>query len=203
MAATTYKVVTRHTKTMLRDFVKFRNRITAPTMTFRFVMLSACFYTFGLIVLKDRTSTPAIVSYVLGTLLLGFGLFRSTIGANKLAKVDKHYQEQNDITFSFGTGGFTVESGSEEDAHFRYSDVDLSYKDAVYYYIGTKNSDLFLLPKADFIEGGEEGFEEFMNRKTGVTMQMTKLPWKVKLAILMQARDMAYDEHQQKKKNKK
>ena len=199
---TKFKVVTKHTKQILLDFIAFRNQIRAPRATFQLVMMGACFYTLTLIVLPEKLYTAAVILAIIGTLFVAFAFGRKYISFAQLKKVDKHYEVQDEIVFDFGNGGFDVVDELNGIQHYRYSDVDILYKDKKYYYIGTKMDDLFLIAREEFVVGDSEEFEEFIERKTSEKVRLTKLPLKQQIQILFQARDIAYEERKRKREEK-
>ena len=200
---TKFKVVTKHTKQVLLDFIAFRNQIKAPRATFQIAMMGMCFYTLTLIVLPEKYYTAAIILAVIGTLFMALAFGRKYISLAQLKKVDKHYEVQDEIVFEFGNGGFDVIDELNGTQHYRYSDVDVLYKDKKYYYIGTKEDDLFLIARNEIVAGSAEEFEGFIARKTGVKVKLTKLPLKEQIEMLFQARDIVYEERKKKKEEKK
>ena len=200
---TKFKVVTKHTKQVLLDFIAFRNQIKAPRATFQIAMMGMCFYTLVLILLPEKYYTASIVCAVLGTLLMAFAFGRKYISLSQLKKVDKHYEAQDEIVFEFANGGFDVNDELNGKQHYRYSEVNAFYKDKKYFYIGTDKDDLFLISREEFVLGDVEKFEGFIAGKSGEQAKLTKLPFKKQIEILFQARDIAYEERQRKKEEKR
>ncbi|MEF9916677.1 MAG: YcxB family protein [Lachnospiraceae bacterium] len=200
-----YKVVTKHTKEALEDFVKFTCRIKSPKATYRFCVIAGGFLLLAMF-LKDRP-VGMIGCGGVGLAILLFAFTRHKIGLRKLMKTDDNYKNQSEMEFIFGQSGFTVANPRGGEAvSYKYGDIVQSFKDNKNYYISV-NDELFLLPYRDFKLGNNLDFAEFIHGKTGKIMILTKLTWKQKLENFNLARDVVNEEHEKKmaakKENKK
>lgn len=196
-----YRVVTKHTKKVLEDFVKFTYRVNHPKTTFRLGLLAGCFVLLAMF-LGDG-STGMWVCVAIAAVILLFAFFRHKIGLVKLMKQDDNYKKQSEIEFAFYQRGFAVSNPKEaEPIQYKYGEIAAGYKDDKNYYINVEE-ELFLLPYRDFELGSAKTFGEFICAKTGKDMVLIKLTWKEKIETFKNARNLLNEEHEKKKAGKK
>lgn len=200
-----FEVKTTHTKKVLEDFIKFTYKIKYPRVTKNLLILAACFAAFAYF---TRGSVGMYIFIVLAVLFAGFALNRHRISFNKLAKVDKNYQNQSEIHLVFGESEFHIENvdlGQNE--RVKYAEISFVYIDDDNYYININNEDLQILPKSDFVLGDAIQFYDFLSDKTGQSIRPLHIPWKIRIRMMMEYRDVRAEEikkrQEEKKKNKK
>ena len=197
-----YEVKTKHTKKVLEDFIGFTYRVKHPQTTFMIVVFAICFYTLTYIIFP-KSLIAAIIFAVLGTFILVFAFTRKKIAASKLAKNDKNYQEQNEIIFVFGEKEFTVQDADNAGPQsIRYSQVAYIYENNYYYFVSVDNEMIHMIPKADFTVGDARLFGDFIARKSHQNIIPTYIPWKKRIQLMMEYRDMRYDARQAERKKK-
>lgn len=196
-----YEVKTKHTKKILEDFIKFTYRIKYPRVTTNLLILSACFAAFAYF---TRGSVGMYIFIVLAVLLAGFTLSRHRISFKKLAKVDINYQNQSEIHVIFGESEFHIENADlSQNARIKYPEISYVYVDDNNYYISINNEDLQLLPKADFVLGDPVQFYDFLSNKTGQPIRPLYIPWKVRIRMMMEYRDIRAEEAKKRQEEKK
>lgn len=199
-----YEVKTKHTDKVLKDFIRFWYKMKSPGKTLMIVVFGICFYTLAYI---SRDKLPVVITCViLGTAVIIFAFARLKIIFRKLAKNDPNYQKQSDIDFVFGEREFTIEDGeSEKPERVKYGEIAYIYTDNEYFYISINNEMVHLLPKKDFIRGTAEEFYNFITGKTEKDIMPLSIPWKTRLRLMMEYRDLQAEEikRQQEEKKKK
>ena len=200
-----YEVKTTHTQKVLEDFIKFTYRIKYPRVTTHLLILSACFAAFAYF---TRGGVGMYIFIVLAVLLAGFTLNRHRISFRKLAKVDKNYQNQSEIHLVFGESEFHIENiDLDQNERITYAEISFVYVDDNNYYISINNEDLQLLPKSDFVLGDPTQFYDFLSDKTGQPIRPLYIPWKVRIQMMMEYRDVRAEQvkkrQEEKKKNKR
>ena len=192
-----YKVETRHTRQVLKDFIKFTYKVKNPRASLRLYTLSGCFFVLAA-ALKGLT-TQMIIFAAIGIALFLFTLFRHEIAISKLAKNDPNYQNQSDIIFSFGMNGFVIENKTiTSEEKLKYSQVTDFYRDTRNYYIGVNNEELHILPHLDFKLGKENEFAAFMKARTNKEVTELKFSLKEKLKRVRAEMRLAEDQHDQR-----
>lgn len=197
-----YEVTSKHTKEVLKDFIKFTYKVKYPKMTYRLSLLAGCFILLA-VAFRDIPVGSGICG-VIGFLVLIFTFNRHVIAAMKLAKVDRNYKNQSEIRFKFGPGGLAVEN-PEEDAtvNARYSEISDIYKDKRNFFVAVNNEEVYVLPYADFKIGNTETFEEFLLVKTRKEMRDLNLPLMERLKRTNESRKRMEREHDEKLAEKK
>lgn len=165
-----YEVETRHTRKVLKAFIRFSNRIKSPFMTARLLCLSLCFYTLSYIAGERR-------GFMLGFLCLGvfvtaFALVRGELAFLKLSREDKEYRENAALFFRFGEEGITLKIQGEEPSPIGYKEISFIYEDRESFYISVGNERVYLLPKKDFTKGRAQEFGGFLKEKTGKEIKL-------------------------------
>lgn len=200
-----YQIVTKHTKQMLRDFARFTHRIKTPYATYRLCVLGVGFLL--LVPFFRGTLYLRILLAVLGILTIIFAFARHRIAARKIAKYDKYYQNQTEITFLFGHAEFLIQTkDDEQDMHIQYGEITRTYKDKRNYYLWVNDEDVQILPRADFVTGTEEAYEAFITQKTSREMIPLSLPLRTRLRRMNATRkqiEMLHDEKIKKKKEER
>lgn len=205
-----YKVMTKHTRQMLRDFVRFTYRMNHPKATFRFCVLGVGFWVLAPF-FKGSMQTRILVS-AFGALIIIFAFTRHLIAAAKLEKNDEYYQKQTEITFLFGHAELLVQIGDDKqeiqemheihEIHIKYGEISHAYKDKRNYYLWINNEDVQILPRASFGEN-EEAYEAFMSQKMGKEIVSLSLPLGKRLTRMNEARKEAERLHDEKIAKKK
>ena len=196
-----YKVVTKHTRQMLRDFVRFTYQMNHPKATFQFCILGTGFWVLAPF-FKDNMRT-SIVLGMIGAMMIVFAFTRHLIAAAKLAKNDAYYQNQTEITFLFGHAELLIQTGDDKkEMHVKYGEVSYAYKDKRNYYLGINNEDVQILPRAGFA-GNEEAYEAFMRQKIGGEIVSLSLPLRKRLSLMNETRKQAEKMHDDKIAKKK
>lgn len=199
-----YEIKTKHTKKVLEDFINFTYKIKYPRVTFNIVVMGSCFLVFAYLL---RGGVVMYVSIAIGLAFLVFALLRKKIGVAKLAKVDKNYQTQSEIRIVFGESEFYIENpDAEQKQRIKYGEISYIYGDDSYYYISINNEDLQLLAKTDYTLGDPAEFYNFISNKTNLPIRPITIPWKMRIQLMKEYRDLkadAYEKEQtEKKKNK-
>lgn len=195
-----YKAVTKHTKQMLRDFVRFTYRMQYPKSTFRL-----CVFGTGMWVLTPFFKGDMLLRIlfaVLGGVIVVFALTRHLIAANRLAEHDEYYQKQTEITFLFEEKEFSIQTGSDT-VHMKYAEISQVYKDKRNYYLWINNEDVQVVPRIDFVTGDEQAYETFISQKINEEVQPLYLPLRKRLSLMNEARKQAEKLHDEKIKKKK
>lgn len=196
-----YEVNTVHTEKTLESFVKFTFKMMHPATTFSLAMMGICFYTLTFLGRNTLGKVTLIVLLLLGTFFVLFAFNRYRFGVAKLKKSDPNYIEQTNIKYVFGEKEFIIED-AEGVQHRKYGEVPYMYFDDDYLYVSVNNEMMHLLPRKGFVLGSEGNFQKFLEDKTGKHFIPVKLPWKTKIKLMLEYRDLKYEERQ-KKKNKK
>lgn len=202
-----YEVKTKHTEEVLKDFVKFSHRMKSARAPVKMTMLAMCFF---MLAYAFQGMIQTYIFAALGVLVVILMLSTRRIAFGKLAKNDKNYQNQSEIDFVFGHSAFMVKNPEEElRDNIKYGEVTVMYKDDKYYYLNVNNQELFMLPRTDFVLGEADTFEEFLTEKTGKQVNVTKVPWKVRVAMAKaqiaeqdEIKQKAWEERKKAKKQK-
>lgn len=191
-----YEVHTKHTRQVLEDFIDFTYKVKYPRVTMNLIIMAGCLGVFAFIL---RGGTAMYVFGALALAVLGFALLRKRIGVSKLAKADQNYQRQSVIQLKFGESEFRIQNEDEgQDQKVRYTEVSYIYGDNHYYYISIDNEDLQVIPKGDFILGDHTSFYDFISDKTGCPVLPTSVPWKVRIQMMKDYRDVMAEERDKK-----
>lgn len=199
-----YEVKTKHTDKVLKDFIKFRYKMKSPGRTAMIIVFGICLYTLAYMS-KDRLAV-AVPCVVLGTIIIIFAFARLKIIFSRLAKNDPNYQKQSDIVFVFGEKEFTIEDGeSAKPERVSYGEIAYLYVDKEYFFVSINNEMVHLLPKRDFVLGTADGFYDFISDKTQKDILPLSIPWKTRIRLMMEYRDVKAEEmrRQQDEKKKK
>lgn len=197
-----YKVRSKHTKEVLKDFIKLSYKVKNPRTGLLLCLFAGCF--FILAVAFKTVPSAAWTCGIIGALILIFAVARHYIAFAKLASVDENYKNQTDICFTFGQGGFTVENAEHQGIEDeRYGEISGCYKDKRNYFIAMNNEELYVLPFGDFNMGDPVEFEKFLCDKTKKQVIATKMPLRERIRIMNTMRKAAEVEQDRKIKEKK
>ena len=196
-----YEVVTKHTRQVLRDFVRFTYQMNHPKATFRLCVFGVGFWVL-IPFLQDNLQACMLLG-ILGAMVIVFAFTRHLIAATKLEKQDECYQNQTDITFLFGHAKLLIQIGDDKkEMHVRYGEISHVYKDKRNYYLWINNEEVQLLPRASFA-GNEEAYEAFMRQKIGGEIVSLSLPLRKRLSRMNEVRKQAEKMHDEKIVKKK
>lgn len=207
-----YKVITKHTDQVLKDFISFTYKVRGGGTVVKLVLFAGCFLILA-VAFKDVPVT-AVICGIVGVLLLVFIFARRYIAFAKLSEADDNYKNQSEIHFTFGHSGFVVEN-KEEDVprDGKYGEISGWYKDDRNYFIAMNNEELYVLPYTDFTQGDAVQFEQFITDKVKREVIPLKLPFRERMRRINEARKLTEAEHdrkamelrekQKQKKNKK
>lgn len=160
-----YVVYTRRDVAMMKTFIRFSNRVRHPRAGMNMFILGALLIALP-IANKGIAMTGAIISYVMGALLLGIALFRTSISV-MMMKNNPELHENEELIYQFGNSGIRVErNGKVENMGF-YKTVYRVWEDEKHFYIGLDSEDLLVLPKMNFTEGDPATFRDFILEKSG------------------------------------
>lgn len=197
-----YKVATRHTKQVLKDFIKFTYKVKNPKANLRLYTLAGCFFVIS--AAYRELKTEMIVCASLGILILLFTFFRHEIAFFRLAKSDPNYKQQSEIIFSFDMGEFAIQTdGIVSPEKLKYSQITSFYKDSRNYYIGINNEELHILPYSDFQLGNVKEFSAFIKGKVKKEVVELKVPLKEQIRHGREAMKLAEKQHDQRIAEKK
>ena len=196
-----YEANTVHTEKTLEDFVKFTFKISHPATTFSLTMMGICFYTLTFLGRNTLSRVTLTILLLLGTFFVVFAFNRYRFGVSKLKQSDPNYINQTNIKYVFGEKEFTIED-AEGLQHRKYGEIPYMYADDEYFYISVNNEMMHLIPRRSFILGSESDFYKFFQEKTGKNFVPVRIPWKTKIQLMMQYRDMKYEERQRQKQQK-
>ena len=172
-----YRVKTKHTKELLKEFVKFSFRVNHPKTTLRLFVIGVGFLIIGTGI--ERGSLAMWMCLVIGILLCIFAFARHHIGVMQLKGNDEIYQNDWEVDTSFLDGEIRIKNSGETKGFSKsYKEVAALYMDENNYYIGIEGDNLYPLPRKCFVEGKQEEFENFIKKKTG--QKMMYVPFRMK-----------------------
>lgn len=200
-----FKVVMKHTKEVLMDFIQFDNRIRHPMAKVHLSVMGVGFLVLGIML---RESLPAM--FVFG----GFGLLwlvilvtRKRIAFAKLSVQDEDYINQTETEFTFGQKEIEITNPSwDEKMHVQYSELNAIYEDDTYFYLSRNNEELYLLQFNSFVMGEAVNFRGFLEDKTEKNWIPTKLGFKERVKLMNANRkemDRLHDENIRKQREEK
>lgn len=197
-----YRIVTRHTEQVLKDFIRFTYRVRHPRAGFQLWMMGIGFVV--LAIFLPGEILPRILCGAIGALLILFACTRHLIAFSKLAAGDRLYQEQKMIELEFGQAEFTInEHEGEGLRHIKYSEINKLYVDKRNYYLLLHNEELQVLPFADMTDGEGKQFEEFIHYKTGEECKHLDLPLRERIVAINRERKRIEQEHDKRIQEKK
>lgn len=106
-----YRVKTKHTKELLKEFVKFSFRVNHPKTTFRLFVIGVGFLIIG--TGMERGSLAMWMCLVIGILLCIFSFARHHIGVMQLKGNDEIYQNDWEVDTSFLDGEIRIKNSGD------------------------------------------------------------------------------------------
>lgn len=204
-----YEVDTKHSKEMLYRFIDFDYKQRHARIPMHLIVFGMCCFTVAALLYRHYGEIGSSIPWIcVGILLVLLVFLRRPIAFLKLSTQDENYEKQNVIRFHFGHSEWTVKN-EDQISRIQYSEISGLYKDKKYYYISTKENELFLLPFQDFVKGEFKTFQEFVEQKSSKQTHDMALPFKEKykrkLAQIKanQAKaDEAWEEQRQRNREK-
>lgn len=197
-----YEVTSKHTKEVLKDFIKFTYKVKHPRTGLKLCLFAGCFII--LAVAFKGVPSASWVCGAIGVLILIFVIVRRYIAFAKLAAADDNYKNQSDIFFAFGQSGFDVENTEYQEVNnAKYGEISGCYKDTGNYFILMNNEELYVLPFVDFKLGDAGEFERFIHGKTKKEVFAIKMPFKERMRVINMKRKAAEAEQDRKIEEKK
>lgn len=203
-----YSVRVKRDMPTLLTFAKFVNRIKHPRATVFMVSVGAMLTALP-IVNKEIAFAGVVVCYIMGPVLLAFGLFRHYLSVY-LMKTNSDVTVDEELLYHFGNSGVRVEKNGIAEHVGYYKDVYKIWEDEKNYYVGMNEDDLLVLPMKDFEEGNAGEFRDFIVEKSSAprVWAPTRPGNIVKLRIMeaksrMMENQMEMEEEREKRKNKK
>lgn len=196
-----YKVSTRHTKEMLKAFIKFSYQVNHPKATFRLSVFGVMFL---LLAYGFRETSAMYVLVIIGLLVIIFTFSRQNIAFMKLSANDPVYQKQTEVQFVFGESEFVVTNVLDNEVqNIQYAEITNLYADKDYYYLSVNNEALHIIPKNDFVQGTSHEFGVFIKQKTGKSMHPPRKPIKIQWEEFKAKTAVAWVNRGQKPDNQK
>ena len=196
-----YRVKTKHTKELLKEFVKFSFRVNHPKTTLRLFVIGVGFLIIGTGI--ERGSLAMWMCLVIGILLCIFAFARHHIGVMQLKGNDEIYQNDWEVDTSFLDGEIRIKNSGETKGFSKsYKEVAALYMDENNYYIGIEGDNLYPLPRKCFVEGKQEEFENFIKRN-GAKDDVCPISHEKQFAIIRENMKAKEAEHDLKLEEKK
>lgn len=164
-----YIVYTKRDAAAMRTFVKFTNRVRHPRVGMNMFIVGAMLVALP-IINKGIGQAGAIISYVMGFLLVFIALFRTSISVSMMKK-SPEAQENEELIYLFGNTGIRVEKNGTVENMGYYKDVYGVWEDERHFYVGLESEDLLILPKSHFEEGDVKEFRDFILDKSGAVFK--------------------------------
>lgn len=159
-----YKVAIRRDTKMMKTFIKFKNRVRHPRVSFNMFLVGVMLV--ALPIINSGIKLPGmIISYAMGTLLVLMALFRHYISLSMMKK-NPEVIENEEITYIFGNTGIKVEKGESLEHLGNYKKIYCVWEDEKCFYAGMNEEDLLILPKENFVEGDAGTFRDFILDKS-------------------------------------
>ncbi len=170
-----YESRTKHTKEMLKHFIKMTYEVKNPNTARHIAVFSACWFLLAYIARDEQSMFMIFIT--LGVIGFLFVFTRTSIAVMSLGKKDEHYQKGGDVLMTFGHKGFTVESSLDQEVkRFTYNEVTSLYKDKIFYFLGINNEEMQIISREGF-GGQDEAFETFVQGKVGRDFYEVNLPF--------------------------
>lgn len=153
-------------KKLLKAFVKFSNRVRHPRVTVYMVTVGVMLL--ALPFLNEDIALPGrIISFVVGALMVPFGIFRHNISVSMMAD-NPATKLGAKLTYLMGSTGIHVEEEGKVENFGSYKKIYRLWEDETFFYIGMNDDDLLVFPKADFERGDVGTFRDFILEKSRV-----------------------------------
>lgn len=159
-----YRVEVKYNTELMKRFFEFYNRVKHPRATISLttigVMLTA------LPILNEGIATPGVViCFVMGPLLIVFGLFRQYLSV-WMTKKSSTIEENADMCYMFSDTSVTVDTAGKVERMGNYKKIYRIWEDEKTFYVGMNEDDLLVLPKDKFTEGDPDAFRDFIVEKS-------------------------------------
>lgn len=163
-----YQIKTKRTSDVLKAYITFTYRIMHPSVSYRLMIYGLILLLPGIFYFKDLYWK--IFFMVIGIALILLGFFRQYISLAMTKKNDPDYQSGAEFTYNFTANDADfLRNGEYVTGLSKYKDITRFYYDDKFYYLGVRERELYILPKAAFTIGDEKEFEEFIYKKCKVT----------------------------------
>ncbi|MCP1102902.1 hypothetical protein M2454_002135 [Aequitasia blattaphilus] len=192
-----YRVVTKHTKEMLLDFIRFSYKVRHPKSAYRMAVMGVGFILIGFLA-RESSKPLMVMAFVLGVATIALVFLRRYIALARLTSKDYLYQKEIAITLGFGQGGFWIQEGDNPGATMKYGEITQVYKDKANFFISINNEEVQVLPYGDFAEGNVERFEGFIQDKTKRQIIHLDISFKERIKMIKNQMKIAEVEHDQK-----
>lgn len=200
-----FKVVMKHTKEVLMDFIQFDNRVRHPRAKLHLYVIGIGFLALGV---SSRENLP--VMFGVG----GFGLLwlivlvmGKRIAFAKLSAKDDDYINQITTVFTFGQKEIEVTKSSwNEKLNVQYSELNAIYEGGGYFYLSRNNEELYMIPFDCFVMGEVDKYRQFLAAKTGKEWIVTKMSFRERIRMINEKRkimDRLHDEKISKRREEK
>lgn len=167
-----YEVKTKHTKEVLKAFVKFdgANRNDKAKIMLRYGVLAALF--FALPKAFEMPPVCDVISWGVGFAVVAMALAKDYLNYVNLLQKDRLYLSGTEIRMSFGLSAFEVQD--DEKNTYKYHLIKKMYEDKQMFYLHMEEGDLFIIPREDFVQGDPDEFREFLERTTEKKFEAAK-----------------------------
>ena len=190
-----YVVGIRYDDKIMGTFVSFYNRVRNPRATVYLVMIGALMTALPL-VNHDIALPGVVVCYVVGPILFLLGAFRDRISVHMMKK-DPNLNYNEELTYRFGNTGVEVEKSGKTEYLGNYKKIFRMFEDEKHFYVNINEDDLLVLPKANFVEGDEATFREFILDKSRARFVWKPVRLDNKLKWAITRRRLARQEEQE------
>lgn len=163
-----YRVKTKRDSGVIKAYITFTYRILHPRMSVRLMFYGLLIALPGIFFFKDLYWKVFFTG--IGVLMILLGLFRQYISLWITKRNDPDYKSGAEFTYDFTAANASFMKNSERFSGFStYKDITGFYHDDSYLYMGLKNKEIFVFPKAAFTIGDSDSFEEFIYKKSKKT----------------------------------
>ena len=160
---TKFKVVMKRDDEAVKDFLSFRYRAQGQANRAKLYIFAVGMLAIGYFAAKGGNITMGNIIAVVGILMVLSGFALPKIALARLKKMDEAYQMKKEFTYVFARGSMYVYENDELSQNIgSYRQVSCFYEDEKNFYVGINNDDLYLLPRAGFVEGDSNEFVEFI-----------------------------------------
>lgn len=163
-----YQVKTRRDSGIIKAYITFTYRMLHPGMSARLMLYGVLVALPGIFFFKDLYWRVFFTG--IGILMILLGLFRQYISLWITRRNDPDYQSGAEFTYNFMINGADfLKDGTRFSGFSSYKDITGFYHDDAYLYMGLKNKEIIVMPKAAFTIGESGEFEEFIYKKSKKT----------------------------------
>lgn len=159
-----YQVKTKRDSGVIKAYITFTYRMLHPGMSVRLVFYGILVALPGIFFFKDLYWKIFFTG--IGVLMILLGLFRQYLSLWITKRNDPDYKSGAEFTYDFTAANASFMKNGERFSGFStYKDITGFYHDDSYLYMGLKNKEIFIFPKAAFTIGDSDSFEEFVYKK--------------------------------------